>query len=152
MGLMDWLFVWLNGPKPTARRKRRKSSETAVGAERRRVSRFAGLGARVIIDRAEYDVADWTENSFRITGYDGGLIERQILHFRFLLVYRQETWEWPGVGRVVRVDPTAGELAVLFRAPQEPFRTRLRHVIEALKAGESLAAVEAAKNLKGDRR
>lgn len=145
MGLMDWLFVWLNGPKPKARRRRAKSKEAAVGAERRRIARFAGLGARVIIDRTEYDVVDWAENSFRIAGYEGDLIERQIVHFRFLLVYRQETWEWPGVGRVVRVDPAARELAVLFRTPQEPFRTRLRHVIEALKAGEKLKDMTAGK-------
>ena len=61
MGLMDWLFVWLNGPKPKARRRRAKSKEAAVGAERRRIARFAGLGARVIIDRTEYDVVDWAE-------------------------------------------------------------------------------------------
>ncbi|MCR9219987.1 MAG: hypothetical protein NXI21_07145 [Alphaproteobacteria bacterium] len=144
MGLFDWLFVARNGPKPKADRRptatadRDPTADSAPpsSAERRRVPRVQGLGARVIIDAVEYDVLDWAENSFRIAGYDGSLIERQIVHFRFLLVYREETWEWPGIGRVVRRDGERRELAVIFQAPEEPFRTRLAQVIDVLSQQE----------------
>jgi hypothetical protein len=152
MGFWDWLFVQFNGPRPRKRkasRGRARGGTGASGSERRRVPRFAGLGARVIVDGVEYDVADWAENSYRVTGYSGDLIERQLVHFRFLLVYREETWEWPGIGRVVRHDPQSKELAVVYRPPEEPFRTRLRHVMEALREGRRLT--ELTKQLKDGR-
>lgn len=136
MGLFDWLFVTRNGPTPKAARRETARGASGGPAERRRVPRVRGLGARVIIDALEFDVLDWAENSFRIAGYDGPLIERQIVHFRFLLVYREETWEWPGIGRVVRRDAERRELAVIFRAPEEPFRTRLAQVIDVLSRQE----------------
>jgi|GEM_PF-4060547 hypothetical protein len=150
MSLFDWLFVKLNGPKPkgksarqrrASKRHRAADGSPAIPAserDRRRVDRYAGLGARVIIDKQEHDVADWSQNSFRLIGYRGDLVERQIVHFRFLLVYREETWGWPGVGRVVRLDEKMGEVAVLFQPPEEPFRTRLRHVTEALEERKKL--------------
>lgn len=136
MSLLDWLFVRVGRPRPGGGPRRvlhSAAGRAERGRERRRVPRLAGLGARVIIDGVEYDVADWTETSFRIRGYQGDVIDRQILHFRFLLVFREETWEWPGRGRVVRVTED-GELAVVFRRPQEPFRSRLRRVVAALRA------------------
>lgn len=144
MGLLDWLFVWRGETRRQGRsvKSGRGGGASAAGravGERRAVPRFAGLGARVIIDKTEYDVVDWAENSFRIVDYDGDLIANQIVHFRFLLVYREETWEWPGIGRVVRVDTKTGDLAVVFKPPEEPFRSRLRNVTDALMQGDQLA-------------
>ncbi|MBP5855579.1 hypothetical protein KAJ83_01050 [Marivibrio halodurans] len=156
MGLLDWLFVARGqaGSRRTrgADEKGQPGSRRATGVgDRRRVARFAGLGARVIIDGAEYDVGDWAENSFRVTGFHGDLIANQIIHFRFLLVYREETWEWPGVGRIIRIDSEAGEMAVVFKPPEEPFRSRLRNVTDALTEGTRLSELTAARRNGDDR-
>lgn len=150
MGLLDWLFI-ARGQAGTRRARNAAGGEqpgsrraTSVG-DRRRVARFAGLGARVIIDGTEYDVGDWAENSFRVTGFHGDLIANQIIHFRFLLVYREETWEWPGVGRIIRIEPDTGEMAVVFKPPEEPFRSRLRNVTDALAEGARLSELTAAR-------
>ncbi len=57
------------------------------------------------------------------------------MEFRFRLVHRGETWEWPGTGRVVRVAEN-GDVAIIYRTPPEPFRSQLHDVIAAMRAGE----------------
>eukprot|EP00752_Nemacystus_decipiens_P000712 g712.t1 len=100
------------------------SGASKKSAEPREHERAPGHGARVQIDSKTYTVADLSTVAFRLSPYEGDLIERQQFGFRFHIVLNGESHEIPARGVVVRIDENG--LAAKYQRPQ-PYH---QHVLQ----------------------
>ncbi|WP_431855503.1 hypothetical protein [Azospirillum sp.] len=88
----------------------------------------------ILIDRNEYEPAEFAMGSFRIRPYDGDLIAKQQFDFRIAFQSGDERIEFACRGIVVKMDGTAG-LVARYSQPQ-PFYER--KLIDYLKAWKGL--------------
>ena len=107
-----------------------KSEPGAAGAPKQRPSG----PPHIMIDRHEYEPAEFALGSFRIRPYDGDLIAKQQFDFRIVFQLGEERFDFACRGMVVKMDDTAG-LVARYSQPQ-PFYER--KLIDYLKSWKGL--------------
>jgi len=106
---MSWLSKIIGGDKDAAH-KDGKDADAALH------------GARLLIDRHSYSLAELGVRSFRVHPYEGELIEKQNFAFTLVFTLGGEEIQIAGRGVVRQITPKDG-LVAQFNAPQ-PFLDR----------------------------
>lgn len=86
----------------------------------------------ILIDRHEYEPAEFAMGSFRIRPYDGDLIAKQQFDFRIAFPMGDERIEFACRGVVVKMDDTAG-LVARYSHPQPFYERKLLDYLRAWK-------------------
>ena len=86
----------------------------------------------ILIDRNEYEPAEFAIGSFRIRPYDGDLIAKQQFDFRIAFTLGEERIEFACRGIVVKMDGTAG-LVARYSQPQPFYERKLLDYLKAWK-------------------
>ena len=86
----------------------------------------------ILIDRNEYEPAEFAMGSFRIRPYDGDLIAKQQFDFRIVFPTDEERIEFACRGIVVKLDDTAG-LVARYSQPQPFYERKLLDYLKAWK-------------------
>ena len=86
----------------------------------------------ILIDRNEYEPAEFVMGSFRIRPYDGDLIAKQQFDFRISFLLGDEKIEFACHGIVVKLDGVAG-LVARYSQPQPFYERKLLDYLKAWK-------------------
>lgn len=86
----------------------------------------------ILIDRHDYEPAEFAIGSFRIRPYDGDLIAKQQFDFRISFNLGDEHVEFACRGIVVKMDATAG-LVARYANPQPFYERKLLDYLRAWK-------------------
>ena len=92
-------------------------------------------GARVVIGRQDYGLADLGVRTFRIQPYSGDLIERQNFSFSLTVTVDNEDFSCTALGLVREISDKGGLLAQ-FAAPQPAFDKKLMEFLAHRKLGQ----------------
>ncbi len=95
-------------------------------------------GARLLIDRQDYELADLGVRTFRIQPYKGELIEKQNFSFNLVLTLDKEELTVPGFGMVREISDTLG-LVAQFTPPQPFFDRKLMEFLAQRKLEQRAA-------------
>lgn len=109
------------------KKEQKKKSGSGTRAERQD-PRTSKVNAEVQIDSKTYTVQDFSASGFRISGYDGPLIEKQRFRFTFFADDGQEKLDFDGNGTVVRLKN--GEMSAKFRFINPSQEKKVRQFVE----------------------
>lgn len=109
------------------KKEQKKGSGGGTRAERQD-PRTSKVNAEVRIDSKTYTVSDFSASGFRITGYDGPLIEKQRFRFSFFADDGKEKLDFDGNGSVVRLK--GGDLSAKFKFVNPSQEKKVRQFIE----------------------
>lgn len=105
-----------------------KSTSPAAASQKQRPSG----PPHILIDRNDYEPAEFAIGSFRIRPYDGDLIAKQQFDFRIAFALGEEKIEFACRGIVVKSDATAG-LVARYSQPQPFYERKLLDYLKAWK-------------------
>jgi hypothetical protein len=92
-------------------------------------------GARLLIDRQEYGLAELGVRTFRVRPYEGALIGRQNFSFTLILTVDNEEFSCLGSGVVREISAQQGLIAK-FLAPQPVFDRKLMEFLARRRTGQ----------------